>query len=160
VDGQSGRYFKVPVTSNDDGTFTFGDPTPVTGPSSPNAYPQPPGSSMAASHGVSTRDRQRIQAAIDRGALPPHRAAFWEQKAAAGEDISVVDQLVGGLVLPAAGTVAATAASQEDADYPEYRALYGTRQVADARNTAVRDAAAKTGEEAYEHLFGKGRRSR
>jgi hypothetical protein len=132
VDGQTGRYYRIPVTSNDDGTFDFGAPIPVTGPSSPNAYPSPPGtvnpgqpapSSTAASRAVSPRDRQRIAAAVDRGALPPHRAAFWEQKAIAGEDISIIDQLVGGL-LPVAGQVAAAAASPEDADYQR---LFGAR---------------------------------
>jgi len=172
VDGQSGRYFRVPVTGNADGSFSFGAPIPVTGPTSPNAYPSPPGAvnsgqpggtaSLAslASRGISARDQQRIQAAVARGALPPDRAAFWEAKAAAGEDIRVVDQLVGGL-LPAAGTVASSV-SQADADYAEYGALFGTveqgQRVADARNAAVRDAAAQTGDEAFTRLFGKGGR--
>jgi hypothetical protein len=160
VDGQTGRYYRVPVTSNDDGTFTFGDPIPVTGPSSPNAYPQPPGSSMAAARGVSARDRQRIQAAVDRGAIPSWRAAFWQQKAAAGEDISRVDELVGGL-LDGLGTVAASAAPRDaDAEYPEYAALFGTvqtgQQRADARDVAARaTVAGLTDDQVYESMFGK-----
>jgi hypothetical protein len=162
VDGQSGWYFRVPVTSNDDGTFTFGDPIPVTGPSSPNAYPQPPGSApTAASWGViSARDRARIQAAVDRGAVPRNRAAFWEAKAAAGEDISQVDQLVGGL-LDGLGTVAASAAPRDtDAEYPEYRALFGPpetgQRVADDREVAARAAvAALTDDQVFESMFGK-----
>lgn len=161
VDGQSGRYFRVPVTGNDDGTFTFGDPIPVTAPSSQNAYPQPPGSSTtAASRGISGRDRQRIQAAIDRGAIPAFRAAFWEERSAAGEDISRIDQLVGGL-LDGMGTVAASAAPRDaDAEYPEYGRLFGTpeagRRMADNREVAARTAvAALTDDEVFEAMFGK-----
>lgn len=164
VDGQTGRYYRIPVTSNDDGTFTFGDPIPVTGPPSPNAVPQPPGSSAAtASRGVSARDRQRIQAALGRGAIPSFRAAFWEAKAAAGEDISQIDQLVGGL-LDGLDTVAASAAPRDaDAEYPDYSRLFGSaqagQQLPDAREVAARkDAAALTDDqeyEAYEAMFGK-----
>jgi hypothetical protein len=171
VDGQSGRYYRVPVTvtGNDDSTFSFGAPIPVTGPTSPNAYPSPPGTvnpgqpgatPTQASRGVSARDRQRIQAAIGRGALPLHRAAFWEAKAAAGEDISVVDQLVGGL-LTGTGTVAASAAPIDaDAEYPEYRALFGTpaagQRIADDREIAARAAvAALTDDQVFEAMFGR-----
>jgi hypothetical protein len=165
VDGQSGRYYRIPVTSNGDGSFSFGAPIPVTGPAAPNVYPQPPGSSApTASRGVPARDRQRIQAAIARGAIPSWRAAFWEQKAAAGEDISVVDQAVGGL-LPATGTVAAAvsrggAQSEPEEDLDEYHALYGSRQdgerAADAREVAARTAvAALTDDQVYESMFGK-----
>jgi hypothetical protein len=170
VDGQSGRYFRVPVTSNDDGSFSFGAPIPVTGPTSPNAYPSPPsavnpgqpgGTASLASRGISARDQQRIQAAVSRGAILPERAAFWAAKAAAGEDISVVDQAVGGL-LPTAGTVAAAAAPRDaDAEHPEYCELFGTVQAAqrraDASEVAARSAvAALTDDQVYENIFGKG----
>ncbi len=176
VDGQSGRYYRVPVTGNDDGSFSFGAPIPVTGPTSPNAYPSPPGAvSQAASRGVSARDQQRIQAAVARGALPAWRTAHWEAKAARGEDISVVDQLAGGVVVPGAGKVAA-AVSPEDADYermfgarasqgddggPEYGALFGTpeqaRQVADSVQAAAqREVEALTDDQLFERMFGKG----
>ena len=167
MNSQSGQSFRVPVTIAPDGGLSFGPPIQPRVSGGTRSLPGP-----SASRGVSTGDRARIQAAIDRGALPPRRAAFWETKAAAGEDINVIDQLVGGL-LPVAGQVAAAAASPEDADYerlfgsagaqedgPEYRALYGTveegQRVADARNTAARDAAAQTGDQAFERLFGQG----
>ena len=35
VDPASGRHYRIPVASNADGSFTFGGPIPVTGPSSP-----------------------------------------------------------------------------------------------------------------------------
>jgi hypothetical protein len=159
VDGQTGRYYRIPVTSGADGGFTFGGPIPVTGPSAGTVSPGQPGGTAQASRGVSARDRQRIQAAIDRGALPSFRAAFWEAKAAAGEDISGVDQLVGGL-LTGLGTVAASAAPRDpDAEYPEYGALFGTveqgQRVADTREVAARaTATALTDDQVYERMFG------
>jgi hypothetical protein len=175
VDGQSGRYYRVPVTGNDDGTFSFGAPIPVTGPTSPGTVnPGQPGGtpSQAASRGVSARDRQRIQAALDRGALPPHRAAFWEAKAAAGEDISVVDQAVAVLPLTAMGKVAA-AVSPENAEYDrlfgarapqeadggsEYGMLFGSVEEGQRRADEVRAAVRKevatlTDDELHERMF-------
>lgn len=161
VDPASGRHYRIPVVSNADGGFTFGGPIPVTGPSSPGTVnPQPSGTPAQASRGVSARDRQRIQAAIGRGALPSFRAAFWEAKAAAGEDISGVDLLVGGL-LTGLGTVAASAAPRDpDAEYPEYGALFGTVQagerMADARGVAARaTATALTDDQVFDAMFGK-----
>lgn len=161
VDGQSGRYYRIPVTTNADGSFSFGAPIPVTGPASPNAYPSPPGAvnpgQTAASRGVSARDQQRIAAAVGRGAIPQSRVGFWWQKAAAGEDISAVDQLWGPGAPLAAGVVAA-AASQEDADYPEYRKLFGPVEEGQQRTDEVRAArqaavAALSDNELRAHLF-------
>jgi hypothetical protein len=173
VDGQSGRYDRVPVTGNGDGTFSFGAPIPVTGPPSPNAYPSPPGAvSQAASRGVSARDEQRIQAAVARGAILPRRVAFYRAQAAAGHDISWVDQLAAGLT-PAVGTLAA-AVSPEDADYErmfearapqeadggssEYGMLFGSveegQRRADESRAAVRkEVAALTDDELHERMF-------
>lgn len=179
VDGQSGRYYRIPVTTNADGSFSFGAPIPVTGPASPNAYPQPPGSSSpAASRSVSARDRQLIQAAVNRGALPASRVGFWEARAAAGHDISDIQLLEGGL-LPVGGKVAA-AASQEDQHYqrlfgarapqedvggPEYRALYGPveegqRGADEVRAARRKEVAAMTDDELYGSLFPPGARTR
>ncbi len=180
VDGQSGRYYRIPVTGNADGTFGFGAPIPVTGPTSPNAYPSPPGTvnpgQAAASRGVSARDQQRIQAAISRGAIPSSRAAWWSARAAAGEDISNIDLLAGGLI-PVEGKVAA-AASPEDADYdrlfgprsaqgddggPEYQALFGPveegqRRADEVRAARRKEVAAMSDDELYESLFPSGAR--
>ena len=89
VDGQSGRYYRIPVTGNDDGTFSFGAPIPVTGPASPapagGVNPaQPAASFLAASRGLPVRDRDRLAAAIDRGALTAERAAYWATQALRG----------------------------------------------------------------------------
>lgn len=172
VDGQSGRYYRVPVIGNDDGTFSFGAPIPVTGPPSPNAYPSPPGAvSQAASRGVSARDEQRIQAAVARGAILPRRVAFYRAQAAAGHDITALDHLV--VVLP--GEPGKVSASREDADYermfgarapqaddggPEYAALFGTvdsaQRAADSVQAAARrEVAALTDDQLFERMFGK-----
>jgi len=158
VDGQTARYYRIPVTCNDDGTFDFGSPIPVTGPSSPGTgNPQTGGTPAQASRGLSARDRQLIQAAVDRGAIPAQRAAFYAAEAAAGRDISQLAQLEGDL-LPAGGAVAASAAPRDaDAEYPEYRTLFGPpdagQRMADDREVAAR-AAALTADLAYENLFG------
>ena len=122
------------------------------------------------------RDEQRIQAALARGALTPARAEHWRVYAAAGHDIAFIDQLVGGVVLPAAGTVAAAAAPRDaDADYgalfgsagpkeedaPDYARLFGSPQegqrVADAHEVAARAAvAALTDDQVYAAMFGQG----
>jgi hypothetical protein len=161
VDGQTGRYYRIPVTCNDDGTFDFGSPIPVTGPSSPGTVnPQTGGTPAQASRAVSARDRQLIQAAVDRGAIPSQRAAFYAAEAAAGRDISQLAQLEGNL-LPAGGAVAASAAPRDaDAEYPEYSKLFGTvqagQQVADDREIAARAAVAGlTDDQVYERLYGK-----
>lgn len=104
---------------------------------------------------------QRIQAAIGRGAISPQRAEWWRAQAAAGHDISRIDQLVGGVVLPEAGTVAAAAAPRDaDAEYYEYRGLFGPpdvgQRMADDREVAARAAvAALTDDQVYENIFGK-----
>ena len=106
------------------------------------------------------RDEQRIQAAVTRGAITPARAEWWRVQAAAGHDISQVDQLVGGL-LDGLGTVAASAAPRDtDGEYPEYRALFGPseagQRMADDRAVAARAAvAALTDDQVYEAMFGK-----
>jgi hypothetical protein len=168
VDGPTGRCYRVPVTTDKaSGAFNFAAPIAASGPGASRL----PASSPRASGGVSARDQQRIQAAVARGALPSDRAAFWVAKAAAGEDISVVDQLV--TVLPVApGKVAA---SREDADYqrmfgarapqaddggPEYGALFGTvehaQRAADSVQAAARrEVAALTDDELFERMFGK-----
>jgi hypothetical protein len=155
VHASTGQSFRVPVMTKADGAPNFGAPirnVPGGAPSLPVAA-----ASQALSGRPSDRDRRRIQAAVDRGAILPSRVAWWSARAAAGEDISGIDQLVGGL-LPVEGKVTA-AAAQEDQDYPDYRALYGTvqagQQVADAREAAARNAAPETGEEAYDLLFRK-----
>jgi hypothetical protein len=193
IDGQTGQYYRVPVTVDQaSGTYQFGSPIPAGGAVSPNAYPSPPGAvypgvpggtpslpaptfSHAASRGVSPRDQARIQAAVVRGALPAHRAAFWEAKAARGEDVSVVDQLVAVLPLTATDKVAA-AASREDADYErmfgpqapqnddggqEYSALFGTvaqgQRASDAVQAAARrEVEALTDDQLFERMFGPG----
>ena len=119
------------------------------------------------------RDEQRLQAAVARGALTPARAEHWRVYAAAGHDISFVDRLVGGVVVPAAGTVAAAAPRDgagyraqsaqpepEEAGIDEYHALFGSRQegerTADAREVAARAAiTALTNDQVYDALFGK-----
>lgn len=190
IDGLTSEYFRIPVTVGNDGTFAFGSPIATTGPGG-QSYPDPPGTvrpnvpggsptlpaptfSQAASRGVSARDRQRIQAAVARGALPAWRAAHWEAKASRGEDISCVDQLAGGVVLPGSGKAAA-AVSEADADYralfgpaarhdsaaPEYDALFTTREAA-RRMVDQQDAAAKhavdtmTDDQLFASLFGQG----
>lgn len=117
-------------------------------------------------------DEQRLQAAVARGALTPARAQYWRVYAGAGHDISFIDQLGGGVVLPAAGTVAAAAgartvaaasprpAPEEPDDEADYRALFGStqqgQQIADAREVAARAAvAAMTDDQLYEAMFGK-----
>jgi hypothetical protein len=42
---------------------------------------------------VRPEDEQRIQAAVERGALSPGRADYWRARAAMGEDVSIVDEL-------------------------------------------------------------------
>ena len=111
-------------------------------------------------HNLPIPDEQRIQAAIGRGAISPQRAEWWRAQAAAGHDISRIDQLVGGVVLPGAGTVAAAAAPRDaDAEYPEYRGLFGPpdagQRMADDREVAARAAvAALTDDQVYESIFG------
>jgi hypothetical protein len=119
------------------------------------------------------RDEQRLQAAVARGALTPARAEHWRSFAAAGHSIEFIDQLVGGVVLPAAGRVVAAAAPRDanagyhglfgqtepEEDGPEYTALYGSaergRQVADTREVAAKAAvAALTDDQVYESMFG------
>ena len=127
---------------------------------------------MPPNRSVSARDQQRIQAAIARGGIPSSHAAYWAAKAAAGDDISLLD-LTG--VLPSAAGPVAAAASQEDRDYEalfggpreqdgnslnEYRSLFGTRQegeqAADAQAVAAKAAAAAlTDDQVYERMFGK-----
>lgn len=110
---------------------------------------------------VSVGDENRIRAAVARGALTPARAEHWRAFAAAGHDVTFIDQLVGGVVLPMATTVAASAAPRNaDAEYPEYRALFGPaeagQQIADDREVAARAAvAALTDDQVYENMFGK-----
>jgi hypothetical protein len=120
------------------------------------------------------RDEQRLQAAVARGALTPARAEHWRVYAAAGHDIAFIDQLVGGVVLPASGRVVAAAAPRDanagyhglfgqtepEEDSPEYTALYGSaergRQVADTREVAAKAAvAALTDDQVYTALFGE-----
>lgn len=169
VDSATSRCYRVPVTIDKaSGAFNFAAPIAASGPGAsrlPASWPR------RASGGVSARDQQRIQAAVARGALPSHRAAFWVAKAAAGEDISVVDQLLA--ILPVApGKVAA---SREDADYqrmfgarapqgddggPEYGALFGTvehaQRAADSVQAAARrEVAALTDDQLFERMFGK-----
>jgi hypothetical protein len=190
VDGATSQYYRVPVTVNGDGSLSFGSPTATTGPGG-QSYPDPPGTvrpnvpggspslpapsfGQQASRGVSARDRQRIAAAVGRGAVPAGRAAHWEARAAAGEDISVVDHLAGGLVSPGAGKADA-AASQADADYdrlfgsatrdgspaPEYDRLFTTREAA-RRAVDQQDVAAQyaldtmSDDELFSSLFGAG----
>ena len=125
-------------------------------------------------HKVSARDAQRIQAAVARGAIPPSRIGFWESRAAAGDDISNIDLLVGGLV-PVGGKLAA-AVPQDEADYdrlfaarapqaddsgPEYRALYGSveegqRKADEVRATRRNEVAALSDDELYSSLFPPG----
>lgn len=126
-------------------------------------------------HNLTARDEQRLAAAVARGALTPARAEHWRVYAAAGHSVEFVDQLVGGVVLPAAGPVAAAAAPQDaNADYralfgssepeedgPEYRAMFGTVQAgqrtADAHEVAARAAAAAlTDDDVYAAMFGQG----
>ena len=114
------------------------------------------------------RDEQRLQAAVARGALTPARAEHWRVYAAAGHDISFIDQLAG--VLPTAdspaasgrpGAVAAAGPrpdSQKPNDEAEYRLLFGSaeqgQRIADARALAARDAiAALTDDGVYERMF-------
>jgi len=172
VDGQSGRRYRIPVTSNDDGSFNFGAPIPVTGPASPNVYPQPPGSVnpgqpaasfLAASRGLPARDQQRLAAAVARGALTPERAAYWATQARGGCDISVIDQLAGGVVVPVApGTVTAAAPREKPEDgEAEYRQLFGSveegQRAADAVQAAARrEVEALTDDELYERMFRPG----
>ena len=169
VDGQSGRYYRIPVTGNDDGTFSFGAPIPVTGPASlapaGGVNPaQPAASFLAASRGLPVRDRDRLAAAIDRGALTAERAAYWATQALGGRDISVIDQLVGGVVIPvAAGKVTAAAAREKPGDgEADYRALFGSveegQRAADAVQASARaQAAALSEDELHQRLFGPGR---
>jgi hypothetical protein len=111
-------------------------------------------------HRVSARDGQRIQAAVDRGAIPPGRVAFYEAKAARGEDISFVDVLWSPGPPAAAGrtgTVAAAAAAQADGG-PEYGALFGSVEEGQRRADEVRagrrnEVAAMTDDELYASLF-------
>ena len=191
IDGQTAQYYVVPVTIGDDGGFVFGAPAKTTGPGG-QSYPDPPGtvrpnvpggsptlpaptSSQAAScGGISARDRQRIAAAVARGALPAWRTAHWEAKAARGEDISVVDQLAGGVALPGSDKPTA-AASQADADYnrlfgpaarhdtaaPEYDALFTTRDAArrmlDQQDATAQHAiASMSDDDLFARIFGEG----
>ncbi len=127
---------------------------------------------MPPNRSVSARDQQRIQAAIARGGIPSSHAAYWAAKAAAGDDISLLDLTE---VLPSAAGPVAAAASQEDRDYEalfggpreqdgnslnEYRSLFGTRQegeqAADAQAVAAKAAAAAlTDDQVYERMLGK-----
>ena len=154
MNSQSGQSFRVPVTIAGDGGLSFGPPIQ---PRVPGGTPRLPG--LSASSSVSARDQQRIQAAVDRGAISPQRAEFYVAEAAAGRDISQLAQLEGDL-LPAGGAVAASAAPRDaDAEYPEYSKLFGTvqagQQVADDREIAARAAvAALTDDQVYESLYG------
>jgi hypothetical protein len=163
VHGDTGQSYRVPVVAGADGALTFG--TPVRSlPGDASSLPVA-ASGQAGTRGISDRAFQRIQAAIDRGALPPHRAAFWAALASAGEDISQIDQLVGGL-LPSAGTMTAAASrggarpEPEKGGLDEYHALFGTREdgerAADACEiTARATVAALTDDEVFDAMFGK-----
>ena len=120
------------------------------------------------SGGLSARDQQRIQAAISRGGIQPSQAAYWEARAAAGEDIALLDLTGVGPVPP--GTVVAAAAprgadyralfgaGKPEEDGAEYSAMFGPvsegRRVADVQAAAARDAvAALSDDELYERMF-------
>lgn len=124
------------------------------------------------SSGPSARDEQRIQAAISRGGIQPSQAAYWRAKAAAGDDIGLLDLTGVGPVAP--GTVVAAGpprgadyralfgAGKPEEDGPEYRALFGPvsegRRVADVQAAAARDAvAALSDDELHERMFGPSR---
>lgn len=109
---------------------------------------------------ISPADAQRIQAAITRGGIPPSHAAYWQTRAADGDDISLLD--LTGVRSPTAGTVAAAGprpVPKEPEDEAEYRALFGSIQqgqrIADTREVAVKAAvAALTDDQVYENMFG------
>lgn len=121
---------------------------------------------------VPTRAEQQIRAALARGALTPARAEHWRVYAAAGHDVSFIDQLAGGVVLPGMGAMPAPAGArtvaaagprpdpqEPDEDLAEYHTLFGStqqgQQIADAREVAARAAvAALTDDQVYERMFG------
>jgi hypothetical protein len=127
---------------------------------------------MSHSPRLSAEDHRRISAALDRGALTPARAQHWTAYAAAGHDIAFIDALVGGVVLPAAGTVVAAAAPRNSNDYhalfgtgkpeedgPEYKSLFGPvsegQRVADVQAAAASDAVSALSEdELHTRMFG------
>jgi hypothetical protein len=171
IDDPTGRCYRVPVTIDQaSGTFNFAAPIPADGPGWSRLLAS---SSPAVSRGFSTRDQQRIQAAVARRAIPPERAAFYATQAAAGRDITRLDDL--GAILP--GAPGKLAASREDADYermfgprapqgddggPEYGALFGTveeaQRVADSVQAAARrEVAALTDDQLFERMFGPDR---
>jgi hypothetical protein len=166
VDGQTGQSYRVPVTIQASGAVSFHpsirslpDGTPGVSASAP---------ALAAKRGltISAADGNRIQAAVARGALTAARAEHYRVQAAAGHDISVIDHLAGGLVVP--GMVAAAAAvSGDDADYahmfgggrarqadgdtPEYTAMFGSAE--DIQAADRRQVTAMTDDELYRSMF-------
>ncbi len=171
IDGLSGSYYMVPVTTGADGSFNFGAPIATHGPVSPSV--PAPAAGPNASRGLPARDQQRIAGAIARGAVMPEGGAFWAARAAAGHDIAILDHLA-PLVIPGAGKVAAAASpggddytrlfgspsSESAEDGPEYRAMYGTpeegQRAADAREVAAKNAIAALGDDqVYDRMFGK-----
>lgn len=194
ADEAQGTLCRVPVKIGSGGTVSFGDPVPVQvsyvdAPEQKTAASAaiPLGRALAvaaklrgqaddqlaqhASREISARDQQRIAAAIGRGAIPASRAEFYAAQAAAGHDISALDQLAA--VIPVAAGMAAAAASPEDADYerlfvarapqaddsgPEYGTLFGSveegQRKADEVQAARRnEVAALSDDELYSSLF-------
>jgi hypothetical protein len=154
----SGQTYRVPVLPGNDGSVSFGAPL----------------SGVVAARGaggVCARDTERIADAVTRGAMPSSRAAYWAACAAAGRSVDVLDQLVGAVVVAAAGAPSepddysrlfgAPGARQADDDGPEYTAMFGTveagQRTTDAREVAAKAAvAALTDDEVYERMFGSG----
>jgi hypothetical protein len=94
----------------------------------------------------------KIAAAIADGKIPRSRTAHYRALAAAGDDLSVLDQLAGtpGLVLGGAAT--------EDPEDAVYQALFGTRPGDGSQPISAAEVsatAALSEKELYEQIFGK-----
>jgi len=155
ADYRSGQVYRVPVIPGNDATVSFGTPLPGV-------------AAARGAGGVCSGDQQRIAAAVSRGAMPAHRAAYWAACAAAGRSIDIVDQLAGG-ILAAAGPASkpddyehlfgASGTRQPDDNGPEYSALFGTPEEGQRKADQIRAAdraqvAAMTDDQIFQTLFG------
>jgi hypothetical protein len=138
VNGLTSEYFRVPVTVNDDGTFSFGAAIPTTGPGG-QSYPDPPGTVRPNTPGGSPT-------------LPAPKYGPKQPGNKTGAAAAPADRDYAALFGP--GTPDNTPA-------PEYDKLFTSREAAeralDKQEADARHAIASMTDDAlYQKLFGNG----